>query len=320
VGLTCDICAFPVNSAVSFDDSHFGYAAPMRKPVTIAAILVATPVAALSGCQSNQPANNQPSASTSATATSTPPGAERLTTQLKSADGTPVANATFDFANGYATVTVETVATQLLNPGFHGLHIHSMGKCEANSVAPTGGAPGDFNSAGGHYQASGHSGHPASGDLTSLEVRSDGAAKLVTTTDAFTAADLLGGAGTALIIHEGPDNFGNISTDRYTQKNGAPGPDEETLATGDSGKRVACGVIGSASSNTSTTTTATTTAAVTPTTGPAVTTGGATTPEPTSVPTSTSTSTVTVTVPSVSAVTPTTSPGSPMQPANPGGG
>ena len=39
----------------------------------------------------------------------------------------------------------------------------------------------------------GHSGHPASGDLTSLQVREDGSAKLVTTTDAFTAEDLLGG-------------------------------------------------------------------------------------------------------------------------------
>ena len=56
------------------------------------------------------------------------------------------------------------------------MHIHSVGKCEANSVAPTGGAPGDFISAGGHFQAPGHSGHPASGDLTSLQVREDGSA------------------------------------------------------------------------------------------------------------------------------------------------
>ena len=48
-----------------------------------------------------------------------------------------------------------------------------IGKCETNSVAPKGGTPGDFNSAGGHLQAPGHTGHPASGDLTSLEVRPD---------------------------------------------------------------------------------------------------------------------------------------------------
>ena len=53
------------------------------------------------------------------------------------------------FTGGYATVTVKTIAPGQLTPGFHGLHIHSVGKCEPNSVAPTGGAPGDFNSAGG---------------------------------------------------------------------------------------------------------------------------------------------------------------------------
>ena len=119
-----------------------------------------------------------------------------------------------------------------------------MGKCEANSVPPTGGAPGDFLSAGGHYQAPGHTGEPSSGDLTSLEVRKDGAALLVTTTDAFTKDELLAGQGTAIMIHAGADNFGNIPSDRYTQVNGTPGPDQTTMSTGDAGKRVACGVIG----------------------------------------------------------------------------
>ena len=131
-----------------------------------------------------------------------------------------------------------------LTPGFHGLHIHAVGKCEANSVAPTGGAPGDFNSAGAHFQVPGHSGHPASGDLTSLQVREDGTGELVTTTDAFTAEDLLAGAKTSIIIHEKADNFANIPPERYQQINGTPPPDQTTLATGDAGKRVACGVIG----------------------------------------------------------------------------
>ena len=56
--------------------------------------------------------------------------------QLKLADGTTVATADFEFANGYATVTVQTTAPGELAPGFHGLHVHSVGKCEANSVAP----------------------------------------------------------------------------------------------------------------------------------------------------------------------------------------
>jgi superoxide dismutase, Cu-Zn family len=138
---------------------------------------------------------------------------------------------------------VQTTTPGQLAPGFHGMHIHAVGKCEPNSVAPAGGAPGDFNSAGGHFQVAGHTTHPASGDLASLQVRADGSAMLVTTTDAFTAADLLGGAKTAIIIHEKSDNFGNIPPERYQQVNGTPGPDETTMATGDAGKRVACGVI-----------------------------------------------------------------------------
>ena len=91
---------------------------------------------------------------------------------------------------------------------------------------------------------SGPTGEPASGALTSLQVRKDGSGTLVTTTDASTREDLLGGQKTAIIIHAGADNFANIPAERYNQTNGTPGPDEMTMSTGDAGKRVACGVIG----------------------------------------------------------------------------
>lgn len=169
---------------------------------------------------------------------------EKLVAELKTPDGVSVATAEFVFNGGFATVSVKTTQAGVLAPGFHGLHIHSVGKCEANSAAPAGGAPGDFLSAGGHFQAAGRSGHPSSGDLASLQVRGDGTASLVTTTDAFTAADLTAGNKTALIIHEKADNFGNIPADRYQQTaGGATGADEASMATGDSGKRLACGVI-----------------------------------------------------------------------------
>lgn len=91
----------------------------------------------------------------------------------------------------------------------------------------------------------GHTGHPASGDLSSLQIRADGSGKLVTTTDAFTAEDLLAGTKTAIMIHEKSDNFANIPPEKYQQViGGAPGPDQATMATGDAGSRVACGVIG----------------------------------------------------------------------------
>ncbi|MGE2689262.1 superoxide dismutase[Cu-Zn] [Mycolicibacterium pulveris] len=224
-----------------------------------AAALFAVPALALSACTAPEQPSDTPG-TTPAIWTGSPsptaaPGAqqdghgaegggETLTADLKMADGSTVATADFEFANGYATITVQTTEAGKLTPGFHGMHIHSIGKCEANSVAPTGGAPGDFNSAGGHFQVPGHTGHPASGDLTSLQVREDGSALLVTTTDTFTAEDLQAGEKTAIIIHENPDNFANIPPERYQQVNGNPPPDEATLATGDAGRRVACGVIG----------------------------------------------------------------------------
>jgi len=228
---------------------------PISFPLRLlAAAALVVPVA--SACSPNEPVATQPGTAPPVWTGSTPPSAapgggeteagpagEKLTADIKSPDGTTVATADFAFSGGYATITVKTTAPGQLAPGFHGLHIHAAGKCEANSVAPSGGAPGDFNSAGAHFQVAGHTTHPASGDLTSLQVRGDGTAMLVTTTDAFTAADLLAGAKTAIIIHEKADNFANIPPERYQQINGTPPPDETTMATGDAGKRVACGVI-----------------------------------------------------------------------------
>ena len=234
----------------------------MLKTVAVAA-LFAVPALAVSACAAPEEPSSTPGTApsiwTGSPAPSAPPGedaghggsqgegeasGETLRAELKLADGTPVATAEIAFADGYATVTVETTAPGELTPGFHGLHIHSVGKCEANSVAPTGGAPANFNSAGGHFQVAGHTAHPASGDLSSLQIREDGSAELVTTTDAFTAEDLTNGAGTSIIIHEKADNFANIPPERYQQVNGDPPPDATTLATGDAGARVACGVIG----------------------------------------------------------------------------
>ena len=231
---------------------------PISAPLRfLAAAALIVPIA--SACSPNEPIATQPGTTPSVWTGSPPPSAaageqnagqapttptgQTLTADIKTADGTSVASAQIVFSGGFATVTVKTTASGQLAPGFHGLHIHSVGKCEPASVAPTGGAPGDFNSAGAHFQVSGHTAHPASGDLASLQVRGDGSAMLVTTTDAFTAADLFAGQKTAIIIHEKADNFANIPPERYQQAYGTPGPDETTMATGDAGKRVACGVI-----------------------------------------------------------------------------
>ena len=174
--------------------------------VTVSALSAATSVVLLSACSSPQHASSVPgtapavwtgSPAPSGTAGAEGEGAGRpsITTHLRAPDGTQVATARFDFSNGYATITIATTGAGLIAPGFHGVHIHKAGKCEANSVGPTGGAPGDFLSAGGHFMA--HDEHQ-SGDLTSLQVRGDGGALLETTTDGFTKADLLAGAGTSI--------------------------------------------------------------------------------------------------------------------------
>ncbi|OBK29252.1 superoxide dismutase [Mycobacterium sp. 1165196.3] len=246
----------------------------MNKAACFAVAAFTATVASLAACSNQQ--GSQPNTSP---LTSSTPGAERLTTQLKTADGSPVANATFEFANGYATVTVEAGPNQVLSPGFHGLQIHAVGKCEANSAAPSGGSSGDFDSAGSVYQAPNHTSYPASGDLTALQVRSDGSAKLVTTSNAFTSADLRNSAGTALIIHQTADNLGS------------------TAPTGESGKRLACGVIAASSTTTTSSTTSVTTSTTTTVVPPASTSTSTSTVTVTSSPTLTSTPTTTVTTP-----------------------
>jgi superoxide dismutase, Cu-Zn family len=204
----------------------------MIKPAAITVTLLCVPVVSLVACSPNQHPSTQPgstppahsgSAAPSRTnqvsPSSSAPGADTLTAQLKTADGRSVATATFDFTTGYATVTVKTSTTSILEPGFHMMHVHQIGKCEPNSVAPTGGPSGDFLSAGPHYQAPGHTGEPASGDLPSLQARKDGAALMVTTTDGFTKDDLLAGNKTAIVLHAA-DTSPNME------------------------KRIACGVIG----------------------------------------------------------------------------
>ncbi|TJZ79372.1 superoxide dismutase family protein [Rhodococcus oryzae] len=238
-------------------DSHLGGAENARRPARaswrVVAPMVAIAAVGLTACSNGQEPSDVPGTTPPVWTGESAPGhgaaagghgsaAEEgaISVELKDAKGAEVGTVHFTEGDGFVQVSVEA---ENLTPGFHGLHIHEVAKCEANSVAPSGGAPGDFLSAGGHFQAEGHTGHPASGDLTSLQVREDGTAELVTTTDTVTLEDLRNhGKGTAIVVHAGADNFANIPT-RYTLPENAPVPDQATLATGDAGGRVACGVI-----------------------------------------------------------------------------
>jgi superoxide dismutase, Cu-Zn family len=156
--------------------------------------------------------------------------------RLATPQGQQVGTVTFAVNGSVVTVTAQVEG---LPAGFKGFHVHSIGKCEPNSPNPTDPSKvGDFLSAGGHLGSAtaAHPGHQ--GDLTALEVRGDGSAELVTSTDAFDMDSVLDADGSAVMVHAGPDNFGNIPT-RYAPT----GPDADTQATGDSGGRAACGVV-----------------------------------------------------------------------------
>ncbi|WP_229675859.1 superoxide dismutase[Cu-Zn] [Hoyosella rhizosphaerae] len=171
--------------------------------------------------------------------------ARTLQANLALADGSEIGTVTFTETRDYLRVRAQIRGdSDTVTPGFKGFHIHEFGVCEPDSEAPDGESTGDFLSAGGHLMLEGatHSGTGMSGDLTSLHILEDGTGELVTLTDRVTIDDLLLGDGTSVIVHEGPDNFTNIP-DRYVLPDGGSVPDEQTLATGDAGPRIACGVI-----------------------------------------------------------------------------
>lgn len=109
-----------------------------------------------------------------------------------------------------------------LSPGLHGFHIHEKGDCSAPDGMSTG---GHFNPDGKKHGAPGHSEHHG-GDFGNLSADSNGNAALNLTTSQITldpnAANSIIGKG--LIVHADPDDF-------------------VTQPTGNSGKRLSCGVI-----------------------------------------------------------------------------
>jgi Cu-Zn family superoxide dismutase len=185
--------------------------------------------------------------------------APAVTADMVAADGSPAGRVTFTETGG--RLTVEAQLTNL-PPGFHGFHIHATGKCERGTPP--------FTSAGGHMVV-GQQAHPAhAGDQPVVLVMSDRSADIRFTTDRYKLSDLQVPEGRAVIVHALPDNYANVPT-RYVRQ-----PDATTLATGDAGDRIACGVVGGGS----TASTAPVTGDTTSTTSPASTTttrAGATT-------------------------------------------
>ncbi|MBA3364411.1 MAG: superoxide dismutase family protein [Actinobacteria bacterium] len=143
---------------------------------------------------------------------------------LVDAEGAPIGRVKVLSKGGKVQLSVDA---SRLSPGFHGFHVHGVGRCEA-----------PFTSAGGHHNpvAAAHADH--AGDLPVLLVARDGTANASFASDRLDVEGLLDADGSSIIVHAAPDNYANIPA-RYA----AAGPDAATLATGDSGGRVACGVL-----------------------------------------------------------------------------
>lgn len=146
---------------------------------------------------------------------------------LKDATGQDVG--VVEFRKSPRSAVKVLVTGRNLPPGFHGMHVHAIGACEAPA----------FTSAGGHLKNAGTSHSDHTGDLTSVYVKRDGTASVRFETDRFGLDTLRDMDGSAVVVHALPDNFGNIPT-RYAPA----GPDQATNDTGDSGARIACGPIG----------------------------------------------------------------------------
>lgn len=153
--------------------------------------------------------------------TTTTSGSKAAVAGLTDASGKAAGEATIrESADGlWLDVSVKGVA-----PGAHGLHVHSVGKCDGP----------DFTTAGGHWNPTAHQ-HgkknpqgPHAGDAPNLVANAEGAGSLKVWLGAGLisagATPLLDADGAAVVLHADPD-------------------DEMTDPSGKSGKRILCGVL-----------------------------------------------------------------------------
>lgn len=163
--------------------------------------------------------------------------------RLVTAHSVEIGTVDFTNANGYTEVKVRLINAPGID-AFHGFHVHANNN-PANGdgcIADTALAPSTwFASADGHFKRDGelHSHH--AGDLPVVYVNGDGSVETKFRIDTIDSSELV---GKAVVLHAGPDNYANIpanGANGYTPNSATAIP--ATNNTGNSGDRIACGVI-----------------------------------------------------------------------------
>ena len=161
--------------------------------------------------------------------------------KLVTGGGLEIGTVTFHNKSGHTEVKVRLTGAPGAN-AFHGFHIHANDSDKDGTGCVAEGADEGtwFLSADGHFKRGTelHSHH--AGDLPVVYVNDDGSVETRFRIDTIDSGELV---GKAVILHDKPDNYANIpltGTNSYTDPGGAK---EFSNKTGNSGNRLACGVI-----------------------------------------------------------------------------
>ncbi|HET8569071.1 MAG TPA: superoxide dismutase family protein [Candidatus Limnocylindria bacterium] len=185
-------------------------------------IVALSAAALLAAACATGPGNGRSAATPRTDAYLEAPSAVRANASIVDGAGKTVGLASFAEERQQVRIDVNVFG---LKEGEHGIHIHATGKCEGPA----------FTSAGGHFNPAGKvhglrsTNGPHAGDLGNLKVGSDGKATQtfftphLSLTPAASNSVLVGG-GLSVVIHANAD-------------------DDRTDPSGNSGDRVACGVI-----------------------------------------------------------------------------